>query len=139
MTQQEASERLNKCYSVCANGTQCPFMSECSGTAQTCKLKHIGLLLAEDTVMIDDLKTKLDVLKAMANLFSKYIDELEKINHRYFQIIKSFQSGWTPKRHNKRTVIRKVQKYVPVLERDGDENFASEPEHRDENKPVVNI
>jgi len=127
--------------SATCRGNRCPYASECKGTRETCKLKEVALIIRAMLNELTELRARYEALSQGANALSKYTIELEKINARYYKMIRQFQDGYRPPKPIKKGVphIGSGRKKKTLAEMDGDERYAMPEEPKEPKQPVVII
>lgn len=120
---------------------KCPFASKCKGDHTSCVMKEIAAIIRAQNADIELKTSQLVAANAFLNAAAEYIDQLEKVNKRYHDIVVAFQNGYRPKskRYNpKRNVNKKKKK--DLVEMDGDERYAYDPPSQREPKyPVTTL
>lgn len=117
---------------------KCPYAAQCKGDYSTCAMKEIALLLRSQCAEIDTLKATIQGLNDILLGVHKYVQELEKTNKRYHDIVIAFQHGYRPKKTIRKPY--KPRKKKTLEEMDGDERFAyKDPSPQEKSAPLVVI
>ena len=119
---------------------KCPFASKCKGDYASCVMKEIAATIRAQSAEIDLKTSQLIATNTFLNAAAKYIEELEKINKRYHNLVVAFQQGYRPKskRYKPKRSVSKKKKIDPV-EMDGDERYAYTPPPQREKEPPLTV
>lgn len=118
---------------------KCPFMSKCKGDYTTCTMKDIALMLRAQNAEIETLRAMVEGLQTLLYGVHDYVQDLEKINKRYHDLVLAFEAGYRPKSRTKkprRGVRKSLIKKTPE-EMDGDERYAYDPPKTTEPAPPL--
>lgn len=137
MTPEEIAMRFASASAKCRN-EKCPFMSECQGTRETCKLIEVAAIIRAQCLENEKMRSECESLRGAIRLIAKYCNELERINDAYYKIISRFMSGIKPTAKPKKRVPHigsgRGRKKKSLIDMDGDERYAM-PEEPKEPKP----
>lgn len=140
MTPQEVAMKFASASATCKNG-KCPYMAECKGTTDTCKLKEVSMIIRALMNELATLTAQNKTLQEINNTLSDYVSDLEDVNRQYHSLVLSFQAGYRPKKNGKRRKPRKTQKKKPLdpVLMDGDERYKYVDPKKEPDLPVVII
>lgn len=133
----EVAMKLASASATCAKH-KCPYAAQCKGNYETCAMKEIALLLRSQCAEIDSLKAVVAGLSDILSAVKTYVDEIEKANKRYHDIVIAFQHGYRPKKTIRKPY--KPRKKKDPEEMDGDERYAYvDPNPPEPEPPMVVI
>ena len=138
MTPLEMAMKLASSSSSCEKH-KCPFMSKCKGDYTTCVMKEIALMLRSQNAAIESQNAMIRSYQAMLYAMQQYIQDIEKINKNYHDIVVAFHRGYRPPKRpdGKRGPYKPRVKKLDPVEMDGDERFAYEPPRTKEPDPPL--
>lgn len=130
MTPEEIAMKFASASATCRGGERCPYITNCTGHTEDCRLKEVAMTIRAQSVKIERLEAKCAAMKEYAEALDAYADKMENIAREYESIIKRFQNGYRPSyklkcRKKPKTGVdtSKIKKVDDLLALDGKERY----------------
>ena len=145
MTAEEIAMKFASASATCRGGERCPYISQCTGKSENCRLKEVAMTIRSQSVKIEQLEAKVISLEEYKKAVDNYADALEKVIRRYESVIDRFQKGYRPeykvrvRKTAKKNMSVKRKTALDLIEMDGKEEYAVPARPKEPKLPKVII